>query len=103
MSSSLNYTLNIQFEWDEEKSSRCFRERGFDFAYAASAFADPCQLVKVDARYNYGEDRHQLVGDIEGRVYVVIYTRRRNAIRIISARKANSREVKDYENQASAH
>ena len=38
------------------------------------------------------------MGMIENRLFVVIYTYRKNVIRIISARKANSREVKLYEN-----
>lgn len=37
------------------------------------------------------------MGRIEGRLFVVVYTPRRAATRIISARKANQREVKDYE------
>jgi uncharacterized DUF497 family protein len=36
------------------------------------------------------------VGNIEGQVYVVAYTRRRAAIRLISARKANARETQKY-------
>lgn len=35
---------------------------------------------------------------IEGRLYVVIYTLRGTLIRIISARKANQREIKRYDN-----
>lgn len=37
------------------------------------------------------------MGCIEQRVFVVVYTPRHDAIRIISARKANQREVKHYE------
>jgi uncharacterized DUF497 family protein len=37
------------------------------------------------------------MGKIDGRVFVVVYTFRLDAIRIISARKANQREVTDYE------
>ena len=88
------------FEWDEVRSETCFRERGFDFAYAARAFFDPDRLVHADTRYLYGEDRYRLVGRIEGRLFVVVYTPRQHAIRIISARKANQREVRDYENRA---
>jgi uncharacterized DUF497 family protein len=88
------------FEWDEAKSDTCFMERGFDFAYAARAFFDPGRLIHLDTRYTYGEDRFRLVGRIEQRVFVVVYTPRREAIRIISARKANSREVKDYEDRS---
>jgi uncharacterized protein len=96
---SLAYTLAMRFQWDENKSNACFRSRGFDFAYAASAFADPDRMVRRDSRFSYGEDRYQLIGRIEGRAYVLIYTPRPDGIRIISARKANQREVKSYENR----
>jgi uncharacterized DUF497 family protein len=49
-------------------------------------------------RWNYGEDRYQLLGSIETRVFFLVYTLRGETIRIISARKANRREVQRYEN-----
>jgi hypothetical protein len=90
----------MSFEWDEGKSDACFRDRGFDFAYAALAFADPDRIIRQDTRHSYGEDRYQLIGRIEERLFVLVYTPRHDAIRIISARKANSREVKRYENRS---
>ncbi len=90
----------MEFEWDETKSEACFTERGFDFGYVVRAFVDPNRVVRSDARWAYGEDRYQLLGSIEGRVFFVAYTMRGNTIRIISARKANRREVGDYENAA---
>ncbi len=86
------------FEWDEAKSNACFEQRGFDFAYVLQLFLDPERLVRKDHRWDYGEDRFQLTGAIDARVFVLIYTARGASIRIISARKANLREVKDYEN-----
>ncbi len=76
------------------------KDRGFDFAYAARAFFDPDRLVQEDTRYSYGEERYQLTGRIESRVYVIVYTLLNDSMRIISARKANQREVKQYENRA---
>ncbi len=90
----------MDFEWDDDKCSACYRSRGFDFAYAAFAFADPDRNVRQDQRFSYGEDRYELIGRVEGRLYVLIYTPRHDRIRIISARKANSREVKRYENRS---
>jgi uncharacterized DUF497 family protein len=88
----------MEFEWDETKSETCFQERGFDFAYAAQAFFDPHRLIRADLRRSYGEERFQLTGRIDSRIFVVVvYTPRANATRIISARKANNREVKHYE------
>ncbi|CAE6691204.1 BrnT family toxin [Candidatus Nitrotoga fabula] len=90
----------MKFEWNETKSDACFRDRGFDFAYEAFAFADPNRVIRQVTRQSYGEDRYQLIGNIEGRLFVLVYTSRNNMIRIISARKANQREVKQYENRS---
>ena len=96
----MNYNQSMKFEWDEDKSDTCFKERGFDFVYALRAFLDPKRIVRKDTRWSYGEDRYQMLGAIEHRVFVVVYTIRSGAIRIISARKANQREVTDYEDCA---
>lgn len=94
------YTLTMEFEWDDAKSEACFVERGFDFEYAAQAFFDRHRRVTPDTRRAYGEDRFQLKGRIDGRVFVVVYTVRAQRIRIISARKANAREVQHHERHA---
>ena len=86
----------MDFEWDDAKSDACFVHRGFDFGYAVRAFLDEDRIVGRDRRGDYGEDRYRLLGAIEGRVFVVIYTMRGPAIRIISARKANAREIREY-------
>ena len=88
----------MELEWDEAKSQACFLDRGFDFAYAAKAFFDPLRHIRADLRRSYGEERFHLYGCIESRVFVLVYTQRGNATRIISARKANSREITLYEN-----
>jgi uncharacterized DUF497 family protein len=94
----MNYSGNMEFEWDETKSDACFTQRGFDFAYVLRAFLDPDRVIRKDFRWDYGEERYQLLGAIEGRTFFVAYTIRGTLIRIISARKANQREVHDYEN-----
>lgn len=99
----MNYNLSSEFEWDPHKSERCFNERGVDFAYATAVFRDLMPLVYLDERFVYGEQRYQIIGMIEHRVFVVAFTIRDNRIRIISARKANQREKKLYENHQIYH
>ena len=89
----------MEFDWDETKSDACLKEREFDFTFAVRCFWDPHRLISRDSRFDYGEDRFQLLGQIDKRVFFVTYTLRAEVIRIISARKANQREVKRYENQ----
>ncbi|AIA56824.1 hypothetical protein Acaty_2p0010 (plasmid) [Acidithiobacillus caldus ATCC 51756] len=55
-------------------------------------------VVAQDNRKDYGEPRFVALGALNGRVMVVVYTQRGSGVvRIISFRKANSREVKVYE------
>ena len=91
----------MDFEWDMAKSNLCQISRNFDFAYVISVFTDTALLVEHDQRWDYGEERFRALGIIDGRVFVVIFTRRLKAIRIISARRANCREVKRYEKNRS--
>ena len=86
----------MQIEWDEAKSEATFVQRGFDFAYAALVFGDPWRIERQDARKDYGEPRWQTMGEIEGRVFLVVYTSRGTAIRVISARRAHDNEERTY-------
>ena len=88
----------MDFEWDEAKSDLCFEQRGFDFRYVSSAFLDENRVIRADQRFEYGEERFQMLGQVDGRVFQVAFTMRSTRVRIISAYKANLREVKDYEN-----
>ena len=81
----------MQFAWDDAKSERNRRERGFDFATAALIFAGPVQTV-VDERRDYGEERIIAIGEIDGEVLVLVYTDGGQVRRIISARRANGKE-----------
>ena len=97
----MGYNLPVNFEWDAQKSEACFQQRGFDFAYVLRAFFDPLKVVEEDTRHDYGEARFQLLGKIEHRLFAVVYTNRQEAVRIISARRANQREAQYYEYRAS--
>jgi uncharacterized protein len=83
------------------ESEQCLRDRGFSFAFVVAAFADPDRRVEIDERWEYGEVRYRLYGRVDGRLFVVVYTKRDRAVRIISARKANARERRDYGNEGS--
>jgi uncharacterized DUF497 family protein len=92
----------MDFEWDWAKSNSCQISRNFDFAYVVSIFLDPTLVVEHDQRWDYGEERFRALGLIDEKVFVVVFTRRHKAIRIISARRANGREVKRYEKNCSS-
>ena len=83
----------VLFEWNEVKSERNLRERGFGFDYAAQIFAREV-IEEDDRRRDYGEARTIATGQFGGDV--VVYTWRADRRRIISARRANRRERDAY-------
>jgi uncharacterized DUF497 family protein len=52
---------------------------------------------EVDTRRDYGEERYRGFGYIDRRLHMVAFTFRDDTLRVISLRKANPREVRDYE------
>jgi uncharacterized DUF497 family protein len=85
----------IGFEWDEAKRAQNIRDRKIDFIDILPIFEGPIFEV-ADNRFDYGETRTICLGELNGRLYVVVYTWRGENRRIISARKANVREQRAY-------
>jgi uncharacterized protein len=54
-------------------------------------------LILEDTRFDYPEHRYRVLGLIASRLHAVVFTPVDGGIRVISFRKANSREVKRYE------
>jgi hypothetical protein len=86
------------FEWDEQKAERNQTKHSVSFEFATRAFDDQNRVTVIDNRRDYGETRYITLAKIDNRLYVVAFTLRESIIRIISARKANNKEVKRYEN-----
>ena len=84
----------MRFEFDPAKNERNIKERGISFASSAEFDWTTALVLRSDRT---GEARYMAVGEIEGRLHVLVYTKRGQALRIISLRRANSREGKRYE------
>lgn len=87
----------MHFEWDETKRKTNIAKHGIDFIDVPEMFGS-LMLVGTDSRKEYGEIRKIGFGFIRGRLMTVAFTEREpNSIRIISARKANTREEAYYQ------
>ncbi|AET91503.1 hypothetical protein BYI23_B008960 [Burkholderia sp. YI23] len=53
-------------------------------------------VLKIDKRRDYREVREVAYVPLRGRTFCVVVTRRHNALRIISLRRANKREIRKY-------
>jgi len=83
------------FEWDEEKSKTNLIKHGIDFEDASEVFYGPV-VVKISNRSS--EERWIAIGKSHHRIVSVIFTRRDDLIRIISARHPRPNEERAYRN-----
>jgi len=86
----------MYYEWDENKRAANKAKHGVDFA-DAERFDWQTAIEVTDSRVPYGEERFIALGHLGKRLHVLIYTRRRGVIRLISLRRANKRERDYYE------
>jgi uncharacterized protein len=88
---------NLRFEWDAEKSRRNRAKHGISFEDAVTAFGDLNSITIDDIDHSSHEDRFITIGSTQRQVVVVVsHTDRSGVIRIISARRANREERKQY-------
>jgi uncharacterized protein len=86
------------FEWNREKAESNLKKHGVSFAEVASVFDDPLHLTADDPSHSIGERRFVALGySIAQRLLIVVYTERKDKIRIISARPATKIERRTYE------
>ena len=82
------------FEYDPEKSESNFRRHGIDFEDARRLWdVDYVDLPIGDVRL---ETRWALIGMLDERLYVAIFTRRGLRIRLISCHRASGKWEKAY-------
>ena len=85
----------MQFEWDEAKNRMNIRKHGISFEMATGVFFDEYRIERVDYLHSADEERLYTIGRIESILFVV-FTERKDSIRIISARKATKEEENEY-------
>ena len=83
-------------EFDANKNDTNIRDRGLSFERVADFDFDSA-IIKLDARKTYPEVRYVAVGFLDARLHVLCFTSIDSGIRVISFRKANSREIKHYD------
>lgn len=89
--------MTIEFEWDGAKARKNLAKHGVDFQDACHAVLDPFRIEDIDDRFDYGEERLQIIGASFGAVlFVVTVSHAQDHYRIISARPAEAHESSRY-------
>ena len=86
----------MRFEWDDAKEEANIAKHEIDFDTAIDLF-DGRTVIETQSAYPE-EERWQRTGIVDERFVTVIWTRRGEVIRIISARRARTNEKRDYYN-----
>ncbi len=88
----MRYTNNdIIFEWDADKNRANVIKHGIDFIDASHVFEDEHRIEIYDEVHSGNEDRYLAIGRVKG-ILTVVYTERKEIVRIITARKATRYE-----------
>lgn len=88
----------MEIEFDPKKNEVNLRKHGCELSLALELNWEKAS-VWVDTRTDYGEPREIAILPIGERLYCVVFVIRGEVRRIISLRKANEREVRNYVNQ----
>jgi len=92
----------VKFEWSEDKNKLNIQNHQVDFAEAKEVFDDPLHISRLDFRFDYFEERWISIGSTKKEKILVVANlffdeKGEEIVRIISARKANQKERKFYE------
>ncbi len=90
--------MELAFEWDEAKAVSNVAKHDVSFEEALTVFSDPRSITIYDVEHSESEERFIDIGQAaSGRLLVVVYSERGVNIRIISSRRANAAERRQYE------
>ena len=89
----------LRFEWDDRKATANTKKHGVSFEEARSVFVDERAKLIDDPEHSDDEDRFILLGLSSALRLLLVchcYRSEGNVIRIISARKATTKESRFY-------
>lgn len=89
--------MDTTFDWDIEKARINLAKHGVSFEEACFAVLDPHRVEDIDDRFDYDEERLQIIGLSSQRLlFVVTIAHAQDHYRIISARTALRHEESRY-------
>lgn len=86
------------FEWNKGNIDKSYRKHGITPNESEEIFLDESIAIERDIRHEEVEDRYIGIGKtLHGKLLFIVFTLRNNALRVISARRANKKERRLYE------
>ncbi|MEN8253679.1 MAG: BrnT family toxin [Patescibacteria group bacterium] len=87
----------VEFDWDLGNRSKNSEKHGITASESEEIFLDEKSVIIRDIKHSQQEDRFMVIGQTFFKeLLFVVFTLRKNKIRIVSARKANKNEKNAY-------
>ncbi|HEU5014542.1 MAG TPA: BrnT family toxin [Roseiflexaceae bacterium] len=90
--------MKLNFTWDNTKAAKNLEKHRVSFEEAQTVFDNPLAVILPDPAHSSEELREIIIGhSVNDRLLLISFTERQDSIRIISARRATTKEQRDYE------
>ncbi|RHW18668.1 BrnT family toxin [Sphingomonas gilva] len=87
-----------EFDPAKDKANRI--KHGVPLIFGLRIFDDPDVVIIPTLRIGDEEERHKAIGSVNGKLYTAIHVWRGEVIRLISVRRSNDREQRDYDSNS---
>ena len=91
--------MHVEFDSDKDEINR-FKHR-LPLLFGRRVFSDPERQIVPSIRPIDREDRYKAVGTVDGKLYTAVYVLRGDLVRMISVRRSNAGERRDYDRDSS--
>lgn len=89
--------LVMEFEWDPAKDEANRFKHGFRLEFGSRVFGDPEHGIVDTVRSGNEEERLKAIGLVDDKLYTAVHVWRGEIIRLISVRRSNSSEQRNYD------
>lgn len=87
--------MEVEFDTDKDEINR-FKHR-LSLAFGQRVLANPDHVVVPSFRPIDGEERYKAIGLVDGKLYTVVHVSREEVVRLISVRRSNDSEQRNYD------
>ena len=87
----------MEFEFDPAKDEANRFKHGLRLAYGMRVFEDTFHRILPSFRERDEEERYKAIGLVDRKLHTVVYVMRDAVVRLISVRRSNASEQRDYD------
>jgi uncharacterized protein len=88
----------VDYDPDKDEANRI--KHGVPLVFGVRVFADEDHVILASFRPIDGEDRYKAVGMVDGRLHTAVHVWRGETIRLISVRRSNDGEQRNYDSHS---